>query len=481
MHKTNKPTKKLTRRKFVKSSSLAAGGLMIVPRHVLGRGYTPPSDTVNVAAVGVGGRGGGVLEGLASQNIVALCDVDDNRAKGSFTKYPNAARYKDFRKMLESQKDIDAVTVATPDHTHGVIAMAAMELGKHVYVEKPLAHDIYEARMMTELARKNNLVTQMGNQGASGDGVRQLMEMMQTGVIGEVQRVHAWTNRAIWPQGVPTPSGKHAVPDSLDWNLWQGPAQERDFNPNYLPFKWRGWWDYGTGALGDMACHIMDPVFRSLKLKYPVAAEASCSQVYIGDFHEADYKDSCPPASKIHIHFPERSDGEGGELPAVEVIWYDGGIMPPYPDELGQGEPMGNWDGGVIFEGTKGKLMCDCYGANPRLLPSKMHDYFKMPEPSIPRVAEGHQMNWINGIKNGTPTSSNFDYAGPFTEMILMGNLAVRCYNLKELKPGKSPGGWAPYDYPGRLKLKWDGENMRITNFDGANQFVKREYREGWG
>lgn len=476
-NKTNK--KQTARRQFVKTTALAAGGLMIVPRHVLGRGFVPPSDKVNVAVVGAGGRGSAHVNELASQNIVALCDVDDVRAKGSFEKNPNAKRYKDFRKMLE-QKDIEAVVVATPDHTHAVIAMPAMELGKHVYVEKPLTHDIYEARMMTEMARKNKLVTQMGNQGASGEGVRQVMEIMATGVIGQVHTVHTWTNRAIWPQGIPTPTGKFDIPATLDWDLWQGPAPQRDYNPNFLPFKWRGWWDYGTGALGDMGCHILDPVFRGLKLKYPIAAEASSSQVWIGDFHEADYSDSCPPASKVHIYFPERPDENGGQLQPVEVIWYDGGIQPPRPDELEPGEAMGNWDGGVIFEGTKGKLMCECYGANPKLLPTKMHDYFKMPEPTIPRIKESHQMNWINGIKEGTPTTSNFDYAGPFTEMVLMGNLAVRCYNMKKLKPGANPVGWAPYEYPGRLKLKWDGENMRITNFAEANQFVKREYRTGW-
>ncbi len=480
MDKSKNKGSKITRRKFVKASSLAAGGIMIVPRHVLGKGFIPPSDKVNVAAVGVGGRGSSLLNGLKSQNIVALCDVDDNRAKGSFEKFPKAARYKDFRKMLESQKDIDAVTVATPDHTHAVIAMAAMQEGKHVYVEKPLTHDIYEARMLTEMARRTNLVTQMGNQGASGDGVRDLMELMETGIIGDVHTVHSWTNRAIWPQGVPTPSGKHNVPNELDWDLWQGPAKARDYNPNYLPFKWRGWWDYGTGALGDMGCHLLDPVFRALKLKYPVAAEASSSQVWVGDFHEADYADSCPPASKVHIYFPDRPDGKGGALPAVELIWYDGGLMPPRPDELESGDSFGNWDGGVLFEGTKGKIVCECYGANPTLLPAKMNKYIKKPDQTIPRIIENHQMNWIKGITDGTPTTSSFDYSGPFTEMVLMGNLAVRCYNMKNLKAGKKPGDWAAFNYPGRFKLKWDGDNMRITNFDGANHFVRREYRKGW-
>ncbi len=477
--KNNNTEGQSSRRRFIKSTALAAGGIMVVPRHVLGKGYLPPSDKVNVAIVGAGGRGFSHVKAFSSQNIVALCDVDDERAKKAYDKHPKANRYKDFRKMME-QKDIDAVVVATPDHNHAVAAMAAMELGKHVYVEKPLTHDIYEARMLTEMARKHKLVTQMGNQGASGEGVRQIMEIMVTGVIGHVKTVHVWTNRAIWPQGIPTPTGSFNVPSTLDWDLWQGTARARDYNPNFLPFKWRGWWDYGTGALGDMGCHLLDPVFRALKLKYPVAAEASSSQVWVGDFHEADYADSCPPASKVHIYFPNRPDGMGGELPAVEVIWYDGGLMPPRPDELEHGEEMGNWDGGVIFEGTKGKLMCECYGANPKLLPTKMHDYFKMPEPTIPRIEEGHQMNWIKGITEGTPTTSAFDYAGPFTEMVLMGNLAVRCFNMKKLKPGKSPAGWAAYDYPGRMKLKWDGENMKITNFEEANQFVKREYRTGW-
>ena len=474
------PNTKRTRRQFIKSTALVSSGLMIVPRHVLGRGHVPPSDKVNLAFVGAGGRGNSLIKAMKSQNIVALCDVDEERAKNNFEKYPDAKQFKDFRKMLDHHKDFDAVVVATPDHTHSVVALPAMELGKHVYVEKPLTHNIYEARQLTEMAARQKVVTQMGNQGASGEGVRKLMEIMSTGIIGEVYKVHAWTNRPIWPQGVPTPTGKHQVPATLDWNLWQGPAKAREYNPNYLPFKWRGWWEYGTGALGDMGCHILDPIFRALKLKYPVAAEASVSQVFVGDFHEANYDDSCPPASKVHLYFPERPDGSGGELPAVEVVWYDGGLMPPYPDELATGEQMGNWDGGALFEGTKGKLMCDCYGANPRLLPSSTHDYFKMPEPTLPRVEEGHQMSWIKAIKEGTPTTSSFDYAGPFTEMVLMGNLAVRCFNLKKLKPGKSPNGWAPYDYPGRLKLKWDGENMRITNFEEANQFVRREYRTEW-
>lgn len=470
---TNK--KSLNRRKFVKTAGIAATGLMIVPRHVLGRGYTPPSDKVNIAGVGAGGRGAGVLDALDSQNIVALCDVDDKRAADTYKKFSKAARFRDFRKMLEKQKDIDAVVIATPDHTHAVIAMAAMQLGKHVYVEKPLTHNIHEARMLTEAAARYNVVTQMGNQGSSMDGIRETEEIIKAGVIGGVTKVHVWTNRPVWPQGVPTPSGQHDVPANLDWDLWLGPAPYREYHPSYLPFKWRGWWDFGTGALGDMGCHFLDSPFKALNLKYPVAAEASAAQVWSGDFFEADYPDSCPPASKVHIYFPER-----GEMPPVEIVWYDGGMQPQRPEELGPNEAFGDWDGGILFEGSKGKMMCGIYGTNPTLLPTKLNALFQKPEPTIPRIKESHQMNWINGITKGSPTTSSFDFAGPFTEMVLMGNLAVRCFNMKKLKAGKKPGDWAPYEYPGRVKLLWDGDNMKITNFDAANQFVKREYRKGW-
>ncbi|MCB0522082.1 MAG: Gfo/Idh/MocA family oxidoreductase [Lewinellaceae bacterium] len=471
--KQKKQTPHLTRRDFVKTAGLTAAGFMIVPRHVIGRGYTPPSDKVNIAGIGVGGRGASVLDELKSQNIVALCDVDDVRAAETYKKFDKAKRYKDYRKMLDQQKDFDAVVIATPDHSHAPAALSAMSLGKHVYVEKPLTHSISEARALTAAAAQFKVVTQMGNQGSSGDGIRETQEIIDAGIIGDVTKVHVWTNRPVWPQGVPTPTGDFEVPTSLDWNLWLGTAPDRKYNPNYLPFKWRGWWDFGTGALGDMGCHFLDTPFKALRLKYPYAAEASCTQVFSGDFFEADYPDSCPPSSKVHIFFPAR-----GEMPPVEVVWYDGGLLPERPEELGANEEMGEWDGGIIFEGSKGKLMCGLFGNKPTLLPtSKMKD-FQKPEPTIPRIKETHQMNWVKGITDGTPTTSSFDYAGPFTEMVLMGNLAVRCYNMKKLKFGKKPGDWAPYEYPGRLRLLWDGDNMRITNFDPANEFVKREYRK---
>jgi predicted dehydrogenase len=478
----SKDKNKLSRRKFLKTSGFVATGITIVPRHVLGGiGFVAPSDKLNIAGVGIGGRGQGILKGAfknGASNIVALCDVDDKRAANTFKKYEKAVRYKDFRVMLEKQKDIDAVMVATPDHTHAVVAMAAMQLGKHVYVEKPLTHDIYEARMLTEAAKKYKVVTQMGNQGASGDGVRKIIEWIAADAIGEVTRVHCWTNRPIWPQGISTPSGKYEIPKELDWNLWLGPAPQRDYNPAYLPFSWRGWWDYGTGALGDMGCHVIDPPFRALKLGYPISVEASSGQVYASNFQLADIPDSCPPCSKVHLQFPAR-DG----MPPVEMIWYDGGIMPKRPEELLPGEEMGNSDGGVIFEGSKGKIMCGVYGVKPTLLPTKLHKDFKEPEPTLPRIpkgSDGHQQNWVKACKEGTPTTSGFEYAGPFTEAVLMGNLGIRSYNLKKLKAGKTPTSWDPWKYPGRIKLDWDGPNMKVTNFDEANQFVKRKYRDGW-
>ena len=479
---SEKTKTKSSRRKFIKNTSLSAASFMIVPRYVLGgKGFISPSDKLNIAGIGIGGRGHGIVKGAYNEganNIVALCDVDQKYAKRTFEEYPKAKRFKDFRKMLRKRKDIDAVMVGTPDHTHAVIALTAMQMGKHVYVEKPLTHDIYEARILTQAAAKYKVATQMGNQGASGEGVRLIMEWIDAGVIGDVTKVHCWTNRPIWPQGIPTPKEKQEIPKDLDWDLWLGTAPFRDYNAAYLPFKWRGWWDFGTGALGDMACHIMDPPYRALKLGYPIEVEASVGQVYSGDFVLADYTDSCPPSSKIHIKFPAR-----GAMPPVEMVWYDGGILPKRPDELEDGEAMGDSGGGVIFEGSRGKIMCGVYGRNPTLLPTKAMKFFKQPEKTIPRIegdAAGHQLDWVKSCKEGTPTASSFDYAGPFTETVLMGNLAIRSFNYKKLKPGKKVGDWDPYEFPGRKKLLWDGENMRITNFEEGNQFVKRNYRAGW-
>jgi hypothetical protein len=313
----------------------------------------------------------------------------------------------------------------------------------------------------------------MGNQGGSGDGVRKAKEMYMAGMIGDVYEAHAWTNRPVWPQGIPTPAGKFSVPSELDWNLWLGTAKSIDYNPAYLPFNWRGWWAFGTGALGDMACHIMDPIYRILPIDYPSSAECSVSNVWKDMWAEGNYIDSCPPSSIIHLNYP-RKDGKGN----IKVSWHDGGLLPERPDELLPGEDFGNWDGGVLFVGKKGKLLLDCYGANPRLLPTKLMKEKIMPKPTLKRVPEGHYIQWVNaciaGYENGV-TSSPFDYAGPFTESILMGNLAIRSWMMQNPKLT----GWGD-KYLGRKKLLWDAKNMKITNFDEANQFVKREYREGW-
>lgn len=478
MEKKRDNNKGIDRRTFMASSSLAAASFFIVPRHTLGGvGYISPSDKVNVAGIGAGGKGYGDLNSMynkGAENIVALCDVDEIRAEQAFKKWKKAKRYKDFREMLEKEKGIDAVTISTPDNTHFVAALAAIQSGKHVYVQKPLTHDIYEARVLTEEARKHKVVTQMGNQGASGEGTQQVLEWVESGQLGEITKVHAWTNRPIWPQGIPTPEGKHEIPSTLDWNLWLGPAPQREYHPNYLPFKWRGWWDFGTGALGDMACHILDPAFRALKMEHPLSVEASVANNYASDFQEAYFPDSCPTASKIVFEYPERNG-----MPPLTMIWYDGGILPDRPDELGPDEAMGNWDGGLIFEGSKGKLMTDCYGENPRLLPLSKNESTPAPSKSYRRIEEGHYQNWIRAIKGEIDqTVSNFDIAGPLTETILIGNLALRSYSFRELKPGKKEGDWNPWNYPGRKKLVWDSKNLKVTNFDDANQFVKRNYRE---
>lgn len=466
-----------SRRKFIRNAALAGAGFFIVPRHVLGRGFVAPSDKLNIAGIGVGGKGASDLGEFAKSpfvNIAALCDVDDREAAGSRKKYEKAPYYKDFREMLEKEKNnIDACSISTPDHTHAVATLAAMQLGKHVYTQKPLTHDIYEARILTEAAKKYKVVTQMGNQGGSGDGVRKAKEMYEAGMIGKVTEAHAWTNRPVWPQGVPTPSGKFDVPAGLDWNLWLGTAKQMDYNPAYLPFDWRGWWAFGTGALGDMACHIMDPIYRMLPILYPDSAECSVATVWKEKWNDTQNLDACPPSSIIHLNYP-RTDGMGN----IKVSWHDGGLLPARPEELLPEEEFGNWDGGVLLVGTKGKLLMDCYGANPRLLPTKLMKEKQMPKETIKRVPEGHYLQWVNACRAGygnAKTSSPFEYAGPFTESILMGNLAIRSWMMKNPKLK----GWED-KYLGRKKLLWDAKNMKVTNFDEANQFVKREYREGW-
>ncbi|MFP2997895.1 Gfo/Idh/MocA family oxidoreductase [Spongiivirga sp. MCCC 1A20706] len=471
----------MKRRTFIKNSAAASAAFTIVPSFVLGKEHVPPSDTLYVAGFGAGGQGGGDLRRLYETKkvkFVAFCDVDFERAKGTFEAMPDVKKYKDFRKVYDKHiKDIDAICVATPDHTHATIALPFIRAKKHAYVEKPLTHNIREARMMTEAAKANGVVTQMGNQGASSDGSRQAKEWIESGIIGKVYKVDCWTNRPVWPQGVPIPTGKHKIPKTLDWDLWLGPAAKRDYNPAYLPFKWRGWWDFGTGALGDMGCHIMETPFSVLGLGYPTEAEASCTTNWVGDFHEADYVASCPSSSIVRLKFDHEEHGE------IALNWYDGGLMPDLPDELKDGETIGNWDGGSVIYGTRGILVTDTYSQNARLLPSGLNKIFTAPEPYLDRVegaTGGHAANFVNACLTGGKASSDFSVSGPLTEAVLMGNLAIKAYQYKVLKPGKKPTYWAPYEYPGRKKIMWDGINMKVTNYDKANEWVNGIYRKGW-
>lgn len=494
-------SKKMSRRDFI-GTTAAAAAFTIVPRHVLGgAGVQAPSDTLNVAAIGVGGPYTGTVRGssqgssnIASAqrggaNVVALCDVDGRLSGPTFQRYPNAAKYKDFRQMLDKQKDIEAVIIATPDHSHAVIAMACMRRGKHVYVQKPMTKYVWEARMLTEAARKYKVVTQMGNQGHSGSGVKIFEKMVADKAIGDITEIHAWTDRPLWPQGVNMPPQEIPVPEGLDWDLWIGPAPFRPYAQfpdvnntrgggmqTYTPFNWRGWWDFGSGALGDMACHVLDCAFSGLKLKYPTSVEACASPVNDQTF---------PMASIIRFEFPAR---EG--MPPVKLTWYDGGLKPARPIQLD--DPQYRISVGqstTLYVGTKGIIRTGEYGDNPpSILPRElMREYYQANPTTIPgRVGQGngraggrggmgggmmggfglsgsggHVSNWMNACKAGKPTDavSNFDYSGPFTESVVMGCLALKFLDQK---------------------LMWDGENMKFTNNDSATAYTKPNYREGW-
>lgn len=478
------PEENNSRRNFLKTSATALAGFYIVPRHVIGGpGFKAPSDKLMIAGIGVGGKGYSDIKSFyesGNAEIVALCDVDDNRAERSVKDYPKAKYYRDYREMLEKERNnIDAVSVSTPDHNHAVQTLMAMQMGKHVYVQKPLTHTIHEARILTEAAEKYKVVTQMGNQGASGDGVRQMREWYAAGLIGEAISVHCWTDRPVWPQGIPWPESKgKKAPKHLDWDLWLGTAQKIDYVENIHPFNWRGWWAFGTGALGDMACHIMEPPFRVLDLGYPSEAECSVGSVYVDEFKRGYFPESCPPSSHVTLRF-NRPGGKD-----LEFHWMDGGIKPTRPVELGPDEQMGDGGNGVIIEGTRGKMMCSTYGMNPKLLPTSLNDSINV-APTLPRVdgaIGGHYAQWVNaciaghGSKEFKELSSPFSIAGPLTESVLMGNLAIRSYDYREERAdGKG------YNYPGRdIKLLWDGRNMKVTNFEPANQFVKKEYRAGF-
>ncbi|WP_313191738.1 Gfo/Idh/MocA family oxidoreductase [Sphingobacterium sp.] len=467
-------SKNNSRRDFIKNSAIAAAGISIVPRHVLGgTGFTAPSDKLVVAGIGVGGKGESDIKSFhdsGKADIAFLCDVDDRRAANSRKRFPKAKYYKDYREMLDKEhKNIDAVSVSTPDHNHAIQALAAMQLGKHVYVQKPLAHDVWEARVLTDAAKKYKVVTQMGNQGASNDGPRQAREWYEAGLIGNVHTVYCWTDRPVWPQGISWPTQKANVPAELNWDLWLGTAPQKDFVDKLVPFNWRGWWDYGTGALGDMGCHLLEVPFSVLGLTYVQDVQASVGSVYVDEFKRGYFPESCPPSSHATMTFPKAARTTG----PVTLHWMDGGIQPARPEELGPNEIFGDGGNGILLIGDKGKILADTYGENARLLPTSRKENVALKYERVPGAAGGHYAQWVEACIAGygkKEVSAPFEISGPLTEALLMANLAIRGADLRV--DGR---------YPGRsLKLLWDNENMKVTNFDVVNQFVKRNYRQGW-
>lgn len=494
----------LTRRDFLAQGTAFALGVTVLPRHVLGgTGYRAPSDTLNFAVIGMGPQGTTDAEAIvaAGANLVAVCDVDldfvartvagrrtDNqgnaRERGVLLneQFEAAAKYTDFRVMLERQRDIDAVVIATPDHLHAVIAKAAMELGKHVFVEKPLTWSVYEARVLQRVARETGVVTQMGNQGHSIDSARLINEWIQAGIIGPVHMVDVWTDRPIWPQGIPWPvtppenapmepaqpsatfsrnmvtnrvaaslAGQFAKPANLDWDLYLGPVAESiDYHPIYHPFNWRGWVPFGVGALGDMGAHLIDHPYWALGLTYPTSVEATSTPWGGSNNNPATY----PLAMTVHYQFPAR-----GTQPPVTMRWYDGGIMPPRPEHLPENVQLPR-GGGVIFHGERGILLHETYGNNPRIFPESLREQAERVPQTYPRVEGGHYLNFVQAAKGEAEAASPFEYAAALTEVMLLGLVALRAGQ-------------------GR-RILYDGERMEVTNIPEANQYLTREYREGW-
>jgi len=431
-----------SRREFLVATSVGVASLETA-RLVRGvpAGYSA-NEKVNVAQIGVTGKGSADLKGVsdAGGNIVALCDVDEKHLASAARQYTTARQHTDFRKMLDAQKDIDAVVVTIPDHQHAVAAMAAMVRGKHVYCQKPLTHDISEARMLRDAARKHKVATQMGNQGHAGEGLRTWVDWVKNGAVGNVREVHLWTNRPIWPQGVERPTDSPPVPAGLNWDLWVGTAPMRPFSPAYHPFKWRGFWDFGTGALGDMGCHIIDVPFWALDLGGNCKVEAES---------DGQTPESGPKSSIVTWHFPAK-----GKRPAVVMKWYDGGKMPPQPAGLSDQQWKDAKEGGVMFVGDQGTIA----GSRAKLpvVLGELGKDFKAPERTIPK-SPGHYVEWLNACKGGPAAGTNFDYSGPLTETVLLGNLAIRV----------------------NQPIEWDSEKMK-TNVAEANALLRREYRKGW-
>jgi predicted dehydrogenase len=442
--------REITRRKFIREAGTAGAAMAftIVPRHVLGHGYRAPSDTLNIACIGVGGRGREDVKSVASENIYALCDVDQVSAADSYSAHPKAKRYTDYRELLEKEaKHIDAVVVATPDHTHAAAARLAMKAGKHVYCEKPLARTLDEVRGLADLAKTTKVVTQMGNQGHAKEGTRQIREWVEAGAIGTVREVHLWTNRPIWPQGLDRPLEEFYTPATLAWDLWLGPAATRPYNPAYAPFKWRGWWDFGTGALGDMACHLMDAAFWTLDLGFPTRIEPESTQLYA---------ETAPDSSRITFSFPAR-----GTHPEVKLVWRDGSLYPPRPPEVPDDVKWPPDTSGQLWIGTDGKLVAGTYGDEPRLLDdAKQAEITAHPVAvKYPRSPGAHE-EWIAACKGkGHATAGFAEYAGPLTELVLLGNLAVRTGKTLELN--RATG--------------------QVTNVKVPDDYIRPTYRSGWG
>lgn len=436
----------MNRRQFLKTTSAAVLGVNLMTGCArVGSRRISPNEKLNIAGIGVGGQGAGDLREMAGENIVALCDVDWKYATKTFRAYPKAELFKDYRVMLEKRKDIDAVMIATPDHMHAPITLAALRAGKHVYVEKPMAHSIEEARLMAKVAKETGLVTQMGNMGHAGEGLRLTREWIQAGVIGPVREVHCWSDRpgTFWKQDLERPTDTPPVPPDLDWNLWLGQAPVRPYNPVYCPRAWRGWFDYGTGALGDMAIHNMDPAFYALDLDAPVLVEAQTSPLK---------RESYPAWQIITYHFAAK-----GNRPALKIVWYDGGKMPPKPEGMEPNRKLD--DNGIYFVGDKGVMLCGGWSGAPRLVPESKMAELKRPEKTIPRSI-GHRAEWIKACKEGKPedAKAGFAYSGPFTEALLVGNLAVRLQ-----KP-----------------IQWDSAAMKATNAPEAEPLIHKAYREGF-
>lgn len=428
--------KSLTRRELLRNSTLASIALFTTAKSWGAEKTGSPNEKLNLAGIGVGGRGGADVMGCASENFVALCDVDERRAAGTFKKFPKAKLYRDFRKMFDEMgKQIDAVVVGTPDHTHALPSLMAMRMGKHCYCEKPLAHTVQEVRTMIETAKKNKVATQMGTQIHAGDNYRRVVELVQCGAIGPVAEVHVWCSVAYG--GGDRSKETPPVPAGLDWDLWLGPAPYRPYHPDYVPGKWRSWWDFGCGGLGDFGCHYMDLPYWALKLRHPTTIEAEGPPVH---------PERTSPGLTIRYQFPAR-----GDLPAVKMTWYDGGKRPPFLAE----RKIPDWKSAVLFVGTKGMLVAD-YGQR-KLLPEPQYADFKAPAKSIPDSI-GHHAEWIRACKTGSPTTCNFDYSGVLAETVLLGNVAYRV--------GK--------------KLQWDAAQLKAVGCPEADKYIRKAYRKGW-